>query len=61
MLNKYRYERLDRNEITQEQFKQVLKVERSVGEDDCYSEEVMRKLFIQDQKKTIILMFTHKH
>ena len=46
----YRYERIDRNEITEEQFKQVLKVERSVGEDDCYSEEVMRELFIKDEK-----------
>lgn len=43
-------ERLDRNEITEEQFKQVLKVERSEGEDNCYSEEVMREIFIRDQK-----------
>ena len=50
MLNTYRYERIDRNKITEEQFKQVLKVERSDGEDDCYSEEVMRELFIQDPK-----------
>lgn len=46
----YRYEKLDRNKITDEQFKQVLKVERSDGEDDCYSEEIMKELFIKDEK-----------
>lgn len=48
--NEYSYEKINRNEITEEQFKQVLKVERSEGEDDCYSEEVMRELFIKDPK-----------
>lgn len=46
----YRYEKIDRNEITEEQFKQVLKVERSDGEDDCYSEEIMRELFMENEK-----------
>ena len=46
----YRYEKIDRNEITEEQFKQVLKVEKSEGEDDCYSEEIMREIFIKDEK-----------
>jgi len=45
-----RYERIDRKDITEEQFKQVLKVERSEGEENCYSEEVMREIFIEDQK-----------
>ena len=50
MHNKYKYERIDRSEITEEQFKDVLRVERSEGEDKCYSEEVMKELFIQDPK-----------
>lgn len=48
----YQYKRLDKNEITQEQFKQVLEVERSQGEDDCYSEEVMKRLFLEDEKNS---------
>lgn len=50
MKDKYIFKRLDRLEITEEQFKQVLKVERSDGEDDCYSEEIMRELFFKDIK-----------
>lgn len=50
MENNYRYERVDRTSITEEQFKQVLKVEQCEGEDDCYSEEVMREIFMEDQK-----------
>ncbi len=48
----YKYKRLDKDEITQEQFKQVLEVERSQGEDDCYSEEVMKRLFLEDEKNS---------
>ena len=36
---KLRYERLDREDITEEQFKQVLDVEMSEGEDDCCTVE----------------------
>ena len=50
MKDEFRYEKIDRNEITEEQFKQVLNIERSEGEDDCYSEEVMKELFIEDPK-----------
>ena len=53
----YVFKRLDRLEITEEQFKQVLKVERSDGEDDCYSEEVMRELFIEDTKDDNFVCF----
>ena len=49
---KYEYKRLDRSEITEEQFKQVLNVERSDGEDDSYSEETMRELLIEDAKNS---------
>ena len=49
---KYEYKRLDRSEITEEQFKQVLKVEQCEGEDDYYSEEKMRELLIEDKKNS---------
>lgn len=45
---KYDYKRIDRSEITEEQFKQVLKVEQCEGEDDSYSVEVMKELLIEE-------------
>jgi len=47
-----RYERLDREKITEEQFKQVLEIERCEGEDEAYCEEVMRELLIGDKKNS---------
>lgn len=52
-----KYSRLDRKKITEEQFKQVLEIERCEGEDDAYSEEVMRKLLIEDEKNSNFVCF----
>ena len=57
MERNYIFKRLDRLEITEEQFKQVLNVERSDGEDDCYSEEIMREIFIEDIKDDNFVCF----
>lgn len=54
---KLRYERLDREDITEEQFKQVLDVEMSEGEDDCYTVEQMKDLFIEDKKNSNFVCF----
>ena len=48
----FEYKRLDQNEITEEQFKQVLKVEQSEGEDNSYPVEVMKELLINDKKNS---------
>ena len=52
-----KYSRLDRKKITEEQFKQVLEIERCEGEDDAYSEEVMRELLIEDEKNSNFVCF----
>ena len=52
MKTNFKYKSLDQNEITEEQFEQVLKVEQCEGEDDSYSVEVMRELFIKDKKNS---------
>ena len=50
MTQKFEYKRLDQHEITEEQFKQVLKVEQSEGEDDSFPVEAMKELLINDHK-----------
>ena len=52
MEQNFEYKRLDQNEITEEQFKQVLKVEQSEGEDNSYPVEVMKELLINDKKNS---------
>ena len=52
-----KYERLDRKVITEEQFKQVLEIERCEGEDEAYSEEVMKELLIEDEKISNFVCF----
>lgn len=49
MLNRFVY-KVDRNKITETEFKQILEVERSEGLEDAYSEEVMREILINDPK-----------
>jgi len=41
--------RLDRNEITKEQFKQIVLVEQS-GNEDCYTEEQLKQIWIDSIK-----------
>ena len=41
--------RLDKNEITKEQFKQIVLVEQS-GSEDCYTEEQLKELWIDSDK-----------
>lgn len=45
-----KYERLDKKDITEEQFKQVMDVENSTG--SGYSEEAMRMMWLEDEKNS---------
>ena len=50
MKENLKYIRLDKSGITQEQFKQVVEVENSTG--DGYSEEVMKRMWLEDDKNS---------
>lgn len=51
-MNSFEYKKLDRSEITEEQFKQIVRVEQSEGEGDSYPVEAMKELLIDDKKNS---------
>ena len=50
MKENLKYERLDKKDISEEQFKQIMDVENSTG--SGYSEDVMRRMWLEDEKNS---------
>ena len=46
MATNLEYKKLNSEELTEEQFKNILEVEQSDG-DDCYSEETLRNIWFE--------------
>jgi ribosomal protein S18 acetylase RimI-like enzyme len=55
MTEQFKYVRLDRKDITEEQFKQIMEVENSTG--NGYSEDVMRSIWLEDEKDSNFVCF----
>ncbi len=50
MANNLKYIKLDRNNITINQFKQIVAVEQVEGEENGYSKEIVKEIYVTDPK-----------